>query len=713
MVVKIVLQRVFSVVAVCALISSPTGAANRDLATEIERVESAHAIGALSSDATGSRLAFAKTSHYWALNKVSKLGVLDTKSGNVTWLGKQYSHKPRFSPDGTRLAFISGAVASGWNRTESGDQIYVASTDGRGAPEAMTSDVSVMPVDLAWSPDGKRIAFIAKLASSQPVASKKDIGRTDADRSNGPTVTVVGPSGEALAQLGKEIGAVFILEVASKRVERVTPESLNVEVFAKYGVTLDWSPDSAKLAFSARPLGATVGGNAGNANDVYWIDVKTRKLSRPIGRHLADTWPRWSPDGAKLAMISAAGESVYAMDNRILIHDVLTGQESELLGGEFLISLTRQGDGPKWSKDGRSLWVRAAQMSRSFLARIDIHSGRVVEEIRLPGTLADFAIAGSERKFVVASTATLPDEIYEIRKDGASQLSHFNSEVFSGRAELVSWTSADGLPMEGVLIVPNLPKTHAPFPTVVHLMGGPGGVFRNDFESANAWNPFGPADLYLRRGYAVFMPNTRAADSSPASHRRAFQQHWGDEYKLDVDTGIDALIARGVADPNRLAIAGHSYGAYLTAVAITQTTRFKAALFSDGMVNLLGDDLQKFPDFEEFYGYYFGGSHAQRREAMIERSPILTLDRARTPVLVRAGNLRLGDRTHGMLDQARQLFAALRLNNVPSMLIIHNYEGHGVADPLTYRDYTRRNLAWLDYFVLGKGANPLQQNASS
>lgn len=677
-----------------------------DLGPEFDRVYSTFDISGLDADRTGRRVAFAKQSHHWAIDKISTLGVLDTLSGNVTWAGDEGSHRPRLSPDGAQLAFVR-AGSSKESSEQSGNGIAILSIEDRSQSEIVPTGAWTA-VELAWSPDAKRIAYVAKSLATQAVQQfHEDRHAARSERVNGPIITVAGADAESISQMPpKEMGALFVLDVVSRRVERLTPESLNVDI---YTGTIDWSPDGKKLAFTARPASTPFVGNFLDANDVYWIEVKTHTLSDPIGGALADQHPRWSPDGSRLAMKSFKGASSYAWETQLLIHDLREGRSRALEFVEFRID---DRDAPNWYRDGRSIWMKVAHTSRVSLARVDTQSGRVLEVIELESTPRSLVLTSNGRVFMAASTATKPSEIYEVRKGRASQRSRVNVESFPGKAERVSWTSEDGLATDGILITPDRPGLRPPFPTVVHVHGGPGGVYFNSFSNANAENTFGPAAVYVSKGYAVFMPNTRAAETAPTSHRQAFRYHWGDEYKLDVDTGINALVGRGIVDPERLALVGHSYGGYLTAMAVTQTTRFKAALFSDGMVNLLVDDLE-LPDFQEYYSYYFGGTYAERRRALIERSPVMALDRVRTPILVRAGNLRVGDRTYGKANQARQLYTALRVHNVPSKLLLHNYEGHGIGDPMTYRDYTRRNLAWLDYYVLGQGADPMRVNEAT
>jgi dipeptidyl aminopeptidase/acylaminoacyl peptidase len=165
---------------------------------------------------------------------------------------------------------------------------------------------------------------------------------------------------------------------------------------------------------------------------------------------------------------------------------------------------------------------------------------------------------------------------------------------------------------------------------------------------------------------------------------------WGGGDYEDIMSGIDHLIEKGLADPDRLGIMGRSYGGYMTAWIITQTERFRAASLGAGMSNLISFYGQT--DIPGYMEYYFGGSPWEKRPEYVRRSPVTYAMKVKTPVLILHG----GKDARVPLPQAEEFFRALKKNGVPVEFIIYPGQGHTSRNPHFQRDMMERNLEWFE-----------------
>lgn len=231
-------------------------------------------------------------------------------------------------------------------------------------------------------------------------------------------------------------------------------------------------------------------------------------------------------------------------------------------------------------------------------------------------------------------------------------------------------------------------------------------AFRNDFDLLRYTGAHQvPPELYAQRGYAVLFVNPRGDPGYGKVFREALLASWGAAITQDILTGVDEAVRLGYADPDRLGIAGASFGGWATAYAITQTDRFKAASSHDPVINnqiaaAVDYRGQKLSNYWLFAGY--SGHH-------ILDGNLDPVDptRVHTPILLRFG-LKSFDayRPSQFFVSGLEYFTYLHTRCRPVEMIVHPEEGHGIFDEETLRDYIRRDLAWFDYWLAGKGEMP-------
>jgi dipeptidyl aminopeptidase/acylaminoacyl peptidase len=260
------------------------------------------------------------------------------------------------------------------------------------------------------------------------------------------------------------------------------------------------------------------------------------------------------------------------------------------------------------------------------------------------------------------------------------------------RAEVIRWRAADNTEIEGILVYPFGYTGGRRVPLIVEVHGGPPGVYTRGYLAA----PERLADTVAlaARGCAVLRANPRGSSGYGRAFRFANYGDWGGGDFQDILAGVDVLIARGVADPERLGLLGWSYGGYLTASGITQTTRFKAAVVGAGITNLVS--FNGTADIPDFVPDYLGGELWDDPESYRRRSPVMNAAAIATPTLI----------LHGEADvrvpasQGRELYNALKRRGVPTMLVLYPREGHLIGEPRHLLDRSRRVIEWFERWIL-------------
>jgi dipeptidyl aminopeptidase/acylaminoacyl peptidase len=272
-------------------------------------------------------------------------------------------------------------------------------------------------------------------------------------------------------------------------------------------------------------------------------------------------------------------------------------------------------------------------------------------------------------------------------------LTTFN-ERWTGRSivapDFVKYKSADGTEIEAALLRPstlgNEPSavSHQPSPAVILVHGGPTGRWSDSFE------PWG--QLLAARGYAVLYPNVRGSTGYGHRFVEMNRADWGGGDFKDVMAGADWLVARGIADPNRLGIGGWSYGGYMAAWAVTQTTRFKAAVSGAPVIDMASEFGT---ENGSAYDEWFYGTPYEKLEGFIKSSPMTFVKNVKTPTLLLQGE----NDTTDPIGQSQQFYRGLKRYGVESDLVLYPREPHGLREEKHLIDRLTRVLDWYDKYL--------------
>jgi dipeptidyl aminopeptidase/acylaminoacyl peptidase len=539
--------------------------------------------------------------------------------------------RPRWSPDSKYLAFLDG-------------QIFLSDLSGAQARAVTHAPGRIS--SFAWAPDSRHIAYLA----------------TDASVPEDPIVM-----GRA-----RSFSRLYVQSVSGEPARLVTTANRHVVSFAL-------SPDYTRAAYAAQPSPE----NRDSFNvDLYEIDLRTsdeRKLVVQPGR---DADPYYSPDGRFVAFHSQGGSQNYFEARQIGLIST-GGGDIRYITRNHPFDVFRGGTVMRWINTEQIVYTAGRGLTDVLVKhRLQADAAEVLAE-NISGA-ASFSANGDTAVYLKTSRER-PPEIFVRDAGSERQVTNLQAGIASlprVRSERVTWKSPDGLQIEGVLWLPIDYQAGKRVPVAVELHGGPTGVALDAFPTPRVY----PVQVFLQNGIAVFAPNFRGSSNYGPAFRLKNAQSQGIGDYQDVMSGVDHLIARGIADPDRLGIMGWSYGGYLTAAIIAQTNRFKAASIgapaSDWITYYGQSDGPR-----EVLRSYFGGTPWEVPENYNRHSPRYRLKNIRTPSLLQVGSL---DINHNA-----EIYQALVDHNVPVEYVIYPREGHAITEPQHVRDLMERNLRLL------------------
>lgn len=587
---------------------------------------------------------------------------------------------PQIRPSGEMYAFVlQGNVMLAALNGEPGKQVHSG-----GRPR--------------WSPDSKQLAFVAGEKGIEQVFLLEVASGVISQLTHAPTS--IGSyswaaSSRAIAFLAVEPGpapdpqvsgqyshysSLYWQATDSTVARRVTNGKVHVASFAL-------SPSGDTAVYAAHPTPAN---QDSLQSDLYTVNLKTLETKPLVVQPGRDGEPSYSPDGKWIAFHSQGGSNNYFEQRDVAvvpsgggsIHYITRGHSEDVF---------RNGNSFTWSADSRALIYTAGKGVEDVLIRHDLETDQTTELATHVSGAATFTRDLSQAVFLQVSAAH-PPEIAMLLGTTMRQLTHvydYLSEFPRFSSEVVRWKSRDGLPVEGMLWLPVGYRSSTRVPLLTELHGGPTGVVLDAFPTPRSY----PIEVFLENGIAVFAPNFRGSVNYGAAFRLKNALSQGEGDYQDVMTGIDSLILRGIADPERLGIMGWSYGGYLTTSMLTQTHRFKAASIGAPAT-----------DWATYYGQsdgpkevlwtYFGGTPWEVPENYARHSPRSRLKEIRTPCLLQVGLL---DINHNA-----EIYRALSDNHVKVEYVVYPREYHSISEPAHVRDLMERNQAWFFHWLLGR-----------
>jgi dipeptidyl aminopeptidase/acylaminoacyl peptidase len=581
--------------------------------------------------------------------------------------------RPRFSPDGRWLAFLSG---------REGDKAQVWLLDRRGGEAVKLTDYKADVSDLAWSPDGQRLALIVSDVDPDDPGDEEDKPKDDAAKTPKPIVIHrLQFKRDREGYLRDLRSHLHVFDVATKKSVQVTSGPYDDGEPA-------WSPDGALIAFTSN---RTAEPDANDNSDVFVVSPRAGETPRALTTSPgSDTAPAWSPDGRSLTYLAGgAPEDIWYATNSVAVI-AAAGGAPRLLTRE----LDRNVLAPRFTPDGKAVLFLVEDGGAQQLARVPAAGGAVERVVGGERDIASFSAGPKGGIAVLESQSGYPDEISAVEGAGLRRLTRINDDFLSGirlgTVQRLRVKSADGTPVDAFLTLPPAapaaPEGHR-LPTILRIHGGPTSQYSVGWELE--WQ------MLAAHGYAVVAANPRGSTGYGRDFSRAIWADWGNKDYEDVMAAVDAAIAMGVADPERLGVGGWSYGGILTDYVLTKTARFKAATSGASETNYLAN---------------YGTDHYQREweaelglpwkntELWMKISPFFQVEKITTPTLLLCG----GADINVPCLNSEQLFQALRRLGRPAELVVYPEQFHSLDKPTYIKDRFDRYLAWYDKYLKGE-----------
>lgn len=579
----------------------------------------------------------------------------------ITKTDRASESRPLLTSDGEQLYFLSDA---GKNEET---QVWMMKAKGGRARKVTRIKGGVS--DFALSPDGARLVAAA------------EVGKTVGDDSETKPPVVIDRfqfKEDGRGYLDDRRTHLFLVNVKTQGAVQLTSGGFDE-------LLPEWSPDGELVSFVSKRRGDP---DRNLDYDVYVIKPEAGAEPRRLGAHEGGDsdpdWqsrPAWSPDSKHLAWLQAGeDEWIYYSPFQLEIGDVQTGETRPVA------RIDRCFYRPRWSADGESVYALVEEDRSTWLARIDPETDNIDYLTSGARFAYDFALGPNGELAVLDGDPYRPYELRAIAPEARPLTRH--NDWLDGRrlGEMREITANSGnVAINGLVLLPPDYEPGRAYPTIVRVHGGPVYQFSNEFMFD--WQ------LYAAAGYVVAGANPRGSSGRGFDFARAIYADWGDLDVKDVHAVIDRLVDMGIADPNRLAVAGWSYGGILTDYLIASDDRFKAAVSGAGMANFLagyGAD-----QYAREYEFELGTPWKNPDVYMRISYPFFHADRIKTPTLFECASADFNVPCIG----AEQMYQALRSLEVPTRLVIYPDENHGLVTPSYLEDRLRRNLDWFGRYL--------------
>ncbi|MEA3064852.1 MAG: hypothetical protein QOJ27_1298, partial [Sphingomonadales bacterium] len=605
----------------------------------------------------GSKIAYVRRSGDIMIDRMRPtIWLVDTRSGEQVPLaaGPGSHSQPRWSPDGRRLAYISTA--------EGGSAQLFVRWMGSGEAVRITG-LPDTPSSIAWSPDGRQIAYTMfvpgdglKLGAlppkpegaqwAPPLEIHSDVTyRTDEEGYLKP-------------------GFSHIFLVAA---DGGAPRQMSFGSVHDNG-PLSWTPDGRTILFSSNrsPNWAREGFNT----EVYALDLASGAIAALTSRNGPDNEPVISPDGRLIAYTGYDDKERGYENARLYVMERDGGSPRALTA-----SLDRSVDSPLWAADGRSVYVAYDDKGLRKVARVGLDgSVRTVAEglssssLDRPYTGGSYSVARDGALAIPSGSAQRPPDVALVRNGAKRTFTRLNAELLDGKrlgeVRHLDVTAPDNRPIDAWLTLPPNRADGRRVPLILEIHGGPFAAYGPYFSTDN--------QLYAAAGYAVLSVNPRGSTSYGEEFANLIHHAYPGRDYDDLMAAVDAAIAGGYADPDKLFVTGGSGGGVLTAWIVGKTDRFKAAATQKPVIDWTSFALTA--DGPAFFSrYWFGKYPWEDHEAFWTRSPLSLVGNVKTPTLVVVGS----QDYRTPVSEAEQYYTALQLRGVPTALVKVPGASHG------------------------------------
>lgn len=574
---------------------------------------------------------------------------------------KEGESAPEWSPDGKFLSFLAK------RGTDATTQIYILNRKG-GEAKALTNLKKGSIIDYAWSPDGSKIA----LAISQQV---------DTSKTKTPKPIVVNrfkfkQDGEGY--ISEKYTHLYLFDVVTQKMDTLTSGKFSISSPA-------WSPDGKQIAYVSNK---TEDRDKNDNTDIYVIEAqkggKTRQITTWTG---SDENPVWSPDGRQIAYLrSTSSENYFMYDQSVLCVVPAQGGTPVVVTGK----LDRPVSSPVWQADNQSIWVTVTDDRSRYIASAVVKTGKMTTVLNGERVFSSLEAASGNTGFIgLTSNPSKSSEIFSYMNGTLTILTTHQDAFFKdltlAKVEGFTSVSKDGTKVSNILyrspIVPEGQKA----PTIFFIHGGPTAQDEYSFDMTR--------QQLAAHGFHVVAVNYRGSNGRGLAFNKAISADWGNLEVMDIHGAVDALVAKGIADPEKLGIGGWSYGGILTNYCIATDTRFKAGASGAGVAMI--SSMYGVDQYIQQYEYELGSPWKNFDKYVKLSYPFLKADRIKTPTQFMVGQ----EDSNVPAVGSEQMYQALKSLGIDTELIVYPGQFHGISKPSYQKDRIERYVAWFTKYL--------------
>jgi dipeptidyl aminopeptidase/acylaminoacyl peptidase len=577
---------------------------------------------------------------------------------------------PHWTPDARSITYLGKSSGDGR------PQVLLVNRNG-GKAHAITH-VDHPIESYALSPDGKRIALVLEFDNDAPLDPKR------ADEPRPIVIDSLYFKEDGTGYIGRgQKNRLFLYDIASSKLDCLSTDMQANDTMPA------WSPDSTKLAFAHTH---ERGEDPDGMMDIDTIEAREgapmRRLVRvqnPNFQHLT-----WSPDGKSVAYLQGREAKYY-----IYLHDELAlvaadGSSPHALTG----AIDRAIYSYQFTADGSAMTLTIEDDGSQYPAQLRLADGALERLIAKPLVVTGQSTAAGHLAMVASDDTTAAD-VYAFENGVLRKLTHhaekLMNEIELGASEDFSFKVSDGTEIHGMLVKPPAFVAGRKYPTILWIHGGPDLQDEHSLDFASSYQLL--RQQIAANGYVVVGINYRGSSGRGFDFANAIFADWGHKEVEDLLAGMDVLVARGLADPDRLGIGGWSYGGILTDATIAREGRFKAAFSGAGTGNMLGS--YGTDQYVLWYNAELGPPWKDPELWMKMSYPLFHADHIHTPTLFMGG-----DRDFNVpITGSEQMYVALRTLGVPAELVVYPDQHHEIERPSFYLDRLERTAAWFGKYL--------------
>ena len=590
----------------------------------------------------------------------------------------QNESSPRWSPNGKQLVFVSNG--------KNGAEIFLYWMDSGNF--ARISQLPQSPSSLTWSPSGNQLAFSMFVPSPAPIIAKIPKQPKGAKWAPKPRITDrVKHEADGRGYLPPGFSHLFVMPANGGAVRQVSSGNFH------HRGNISWAKDESTLYFSAN---RTENWEYDFRNtEIYSLNLSSGTISPLTNRNGPDRSPVVSPDGKTIAFLGF-DDKREAYQNTQLYFMNTDGSNKRIVRKNLDLSIS----GIQWEPNGKGVYFNYDEHGNGKIGYLDrngkfskIADNRGGTTLGRPYGSGMFSVA---KKGKIAYTLSRPDHPADIalidrKADKYNRLTNFNKALFTskklGKVEEIWYTSSiDQRKLQGWIVYPPNYSPDKKYPFMVENHGGPILNYGDRFSIE--------MQLYASAGYIVFYPNPRGSTSYGEKFANLLLNNYPGEDYNDVMDGVDACIAKGIAHEDQLYVTGGSAGGIMSAWMIGKNNRFKAAVVVKPVMNWISKLLVA----DNYYGYAnsrYPGQVWENPTNYWKFSPISLVGNVETPTMVMVGMKDL--RTPP--SEAKQLYHALKLRKIPTVLVEIPTASHGIANrPSNLMTKIAHTVAWFEKY---------------